>query len=97
MEVGVSLAVVPVEIAKSYANHLSEQWPEAAVYYQERQPEPNALRILVVAPTWDFELETAAYDLMWIPEAEEAGLVLDVRVYFEDRCAPELTGFARLR
>jgi len=96
-EVGVTLTVVPAEIARSYAKHLAEQWPEAAVYREERQAEPDTLRLLVVAPTWDSELERAAYDLMWIPEAEEAGLVLEVEVCFENRCAPHLTGFTRVR
>ena len=96
-EVGVTLTVVLAEVAKSYAKHLVEHWPEVAVYYEERQAEPDTLRILVVAPTWDVELERAAYDLMWISEAEEAGLVLEVKAYFENRCAPDLAGFTRAR
>jgi hypothetical protein len=96
-EVGVTLTVVPAEIAKSYAKHLAKQRPEAVVYCEERQADPDTLRILVVAPTWDSELERAAYDLMWIPEAEEAGVVLEVKVCFENRCAPDLAGFTRVR
>jgi hypothetical protein len=97
MEVGVTLTVAPAEIARAYADRLGERWPEVAVYYGKSQAGPDALRIAVVAPKWDLELEKATYELMWIPEAEEAGLALDVTAYFEDRSAPDLTGFTRVR
>ena len=97
LEVGVTPAVAPLEIAAEYANHLAKQWPEVAVYCEERQAESDIIRVAVVASAWDFELEKTAYDLMWIPEAEEAGVVLDVTVYFENRCTPDLAGLTRAR
>lgn len=99
-EVGMPRTLVApdlVNIAKAYMDRLAGKWPHVEVYREEQQENPDALRLLVVAPTWDFELEKAAYELMWIQEAEDAGLFLDVAVYFKDRCLPDSAGFRLVR
>jgi hypothetical protein len=80
----------------AYAERLRANWPQAKVYREQPQTREDVLRIVVVAPKVDFGLEKDVYDLMWIPEAEQAHVLLDVAAYFEERCAPDLSGFRRI-
>ncbi len=85
----------PRNVADDYARQLHSVWPEAEIYVSAPR-EPETVRVLVVAQAVDLDMEDKAYELMWTAMADAADVSIDVDVWFQDRCAHDLSGLVRL-
>ena len=83
-------------VAREYANRVHDAWPQTQVWTMRDHADPNTMRVVVVAPTWDVDLMSAAIDMSVLPDDEATGVFVDPSVFFSDSIMPPLEGFVRL-
>jgi len=83
-------------VARDYANRVHDAWPQTQVWTMRDRADPNTMRVVVVAPTWDIDLMSAAIDMSVLPDVKDTGVFVDPSVFFSDSIMPPLEGFIRL-
>ncbi|MEI6449663.1 MAG: hypothetical protein WCP98_06895 [Actinomycetes bacterium] len=83
-------------VAHAYANRVHDAWPQTQIWTMRDHADPNTMRVLVVAPTWNIDLMSEAIDMSVLPDAKGIGVHIDPSVFFSDSIMPSLEGFIRL-